>query len=350
MRPFWGGKRRVLGDLDTPERSVGRDFGAGWGLQSAHDPRGRLSAVKFLFRYPDRIGIDHDMLDAGDVADVARALELAGWDGLAFTEHPAPSGRWLTAGGHQTLDPFVALAGAATVTEHIALITYLAVVAYRNPLVLAKAAATVDRMSHGRFILGIGTGYLKSEFRAAGADFDERNALFDEALDVLPLHWSGEPFSYQGRHFVASGVQARPVPVQNPIPIWVGGNAKISRRRAAERAQGWMPLSGSAEMSAATRTPHFATPDQLAAAIREVRAMAGERDASIDIAVSYHEPGIHKIGHEVERHRDMLGRIAELGATWTVIDCDFTSATLTMDFIAGFAATYIKPTTRPPEI
>ena len=91
------------------------------------------------------------------------------------------------AGGHQTLDPFVALAFAAAVTKRLRLLTYLAVVPYRNPFLLAKAAATLDRLSGGRFILGVGSGYLKTEFFALGVDFDERNALFDEALDVLPL-------------------------------------------------------------------------------------------------------------------------------------------------------------------
>ena len=72
------------------------------------------------------------------------------------------------------------------------LLTYFAVPPYRNPWLLAKAAATVDKLSDGSFILGVGTGYLKAEFFALGVDFDERNALFDEALDVLPLHWSGD--------------------------------------------------------------------------------------------------------------------------------------------------------------
>ena len=143
--------------------------------------------MKYLIQHPEPIGIEHDLMTAGDVVTIARAVEAAGWDGLAFTEHPAPGFRWLAeGGGHQTLDPFVALGAAAAVTERISLLTYLAVVPYRNPLILAKAAATVDLISNGRFILGIGTGYLKTEFFALGVDFEERNVLFDEALDVLP--------------------------------------------------------------------------------------------------------------------------------------------------------------------
>src|SRR6516165_5077630 len=140
-------------------------------------------------------GTDGDMLDAGPVADVARCAEDVGFGGFAFTEHPAPGVKWLTRGGHQTLDPFVALGHVAAVTTNLRLLTYLSVVSYRNPLMLAKAAATVDILSDGRFVLGVGTGYLKGEFHAVGSAYEERNRRFDEALDVLPLAWSGEQFS-----------------------------------------------------------------------------------------------------------------------------------------------------------
>src|SRR3954447_4963089 len=182
--------------------------------------------VQYLIQHPEPIGIERDLFTAGEVVPVAKAVEAAGWDGLAFTEPPARTYRWLAeGGGHQTLDPFVALGAAAAVTERIKLLTYLAVVPYRNPLLLAKSAATVDLISGGRFVLGVGTGYLKTEFFALGVDFDERNALFDEALDVLPLHWSGERFSYEGRHFNARDLIARPAPTNRQIPIWIGGNA-----------------------------------------------------------------------------------------------------------------------------
>ena len=136
--------------------------------------------MQFMFQYPDVHGTEQDMLESGDVADIAVALERADWNGLSFTEHPAPGANWLERGGHQSLDPFIALAGAATVTTRLKLLSYLAVLPYRNPLMLAKTSATLDRISHGRFILGAGAGYLKGEFKALGVDFEERNALFDE--------------------------------------------------------------------------------------------------------------------------------------------------------------------------
>ena len=212
-------------------------------------------ALKFIFQYQENGGTEADLLRAGPIDEVAATAERCGFDGFSLTDHPIPGNRWLHAGGHQTLDPFVALAFAAAATERIRLLTYLAVAPYRQPFVMAKAAATVDKLSGGRFILGLGVGYNKSEYFALGVDFEERNVLFDEALDVLPLHWQGEPFSYEGRHFNARDVIARPKPVQDPIPIWIGGNSKLSRRRVAQRAQGWMPMMGSPEMSATARTP-----------------------------------------------------------------------------------------------
>jgi alkanesulfonate monooxygenase SsuD/methylene tetrahydromethanopterin reductase-like flavin-dependent oxidoreductase (luciferase family) len=129
--------------------------------------------VQFIFQYPETHGADGDMLDAGPVADLAVAAEDAEWKGFAFTEHPVPGARWLDAGGHQALDPFVALGHVAAVTNQLRLLTNLAVAPYRNPFLLAKAAATVDKLSNGRMVLGTGTGYLKGEFRALGVDFED---------------------------------------------------------------------------------------------------------------------------------------------------------------------------------
>jgi probable F420-dependent oxidoreductase len=292
--------------------------------------------MQFLYQYPDFHGTAGDMLDAGSVTDVARATEAAGWSGIAFTEHPAPSAKWLESGGHQALDPFVALAAAGAVTDRLRLLTFLTVVPYRNPALLAKTAATLDRVSNGRFTLGVGTGYLKSEFFALGVDFDERNALFDEALDVLPLHWSGQPFDYEGRHFNVRGAIGRPVPLQQPIPIWIGGNAPLTRRRVAQRAQGWMPLLGSAELSATTRTPHIGDTDDLAAKIAEVKVMAGDRAPDLDFAIVYTDSSIADPTLDIERHRDAFGRLAAAGATWIIVCGVTTEASATVDFLAAF--------------
>lgn len=283
------------------------------------------------------------MLDVGSVAEIARAVEAAGWHGLSFTEHPAPSARWLAAGGHQTLDPFVALGHAAAVTDRIALLTYLSVVPYRNPLLLAKSAATVDRLSDGRFILGVGTGYLKSEFRALGVDFDERNAMFDEALEVMPLFWTGEPFDYEGAHFTAKGTQGRPRPVQQPIPIWIGGNAKITRRRVASKAQGWMPLPGTPELLQTTRTPSIGSTSRLAEMIAEVRESAGARADSLSFVYPYIDEALGADpAADTDRHREALADLAAAGITHVALPARAQSAAATLDWIPSVAELFFR--------
>jgi probable F420-dependent oxidoreductase len=298
-------------------------------------------AVQYMYQYPEMLGPDGDLLDAGPVAELASAAEASGWSGFAFTEHPVPGARWLSAGGHQTLDPFVALGHAAAVTTRLRLLTYLAVAPYRNPSLLAKSAATVDKLSGGRFVLGLGTGYLKTEFHALGIDFEERNELFDECLDVLPLHWSGQPFSYQGRHFDARDVIARPRPVQDPIPIWIGGNSMLTLRRVAERAQGWLPLTSHVDISATTRTPNLASVTALAERIAQLRYDTGERGAGLDVAVAYTDPTIAAPDKDIERHRDAFATLESVGVTWLILPAPEGLYPATRDLLESFAQNYI---------
>ena len=303
----------------------------------------RNVGVRFIFHYPEKHGSDGDFFESGSWKDVAVAAERCGFDGISLSEHIVPGARWMDSGGHQTLDPFVALGYVAAATERLHLLTYLAVAPYRNPFVLAKAAATLDRLSGGRLILGLGTGYQKSEFYALGVDMDERNRIFDEVLDVLPMHWSGEPFSYQGSHFSARDVRALPRPAQNPIPVWIGGNSKLSRRRVAQRAQGWMPMSGGAELSTTARTPQLGSLADLAVAIGEVRAEAAEagRSEPIDILYSY-QGTMHELPTvAADRHREQLAEIEKAGATWVVVSSGTTEPSATFDWLEAFGQTLI---------
>src|SRR3954471_10539941 len=108
----------------------------------------------------------------------AQTAEAAGFDGIGFTDHPAPSHRWLQAGGHDALDPFTALAFIAAVTERIRLIPNIVVLPYRNPFLVAKSIATIDALSGGRFTLAVAAGYQRSEYAALGVDFENRNVIF----------------------------------------------------------------------------------------------------------------------------------------------------------------------------
>src|SRR5262245_55504707 len=131
----------------------------------------------------------------------ATTSEELGYDGVGFTDHPAPTHKWYTHGGHDAFDPFAAFGVVAAVTERLQLIPNIVVLPYRNPFLVAKSAATLDALSNGRFVLAVATGYLRGEYRALGVDFDERNELFDEALAVIKGVWAGDDFAYDGRHF-----------------------------------------------------------------------------------------------------------------------------------------------------
>jgi probable F420-dependent oxidoreductase len=299
--------------------------------------------LRFVYHYPETTGTEGDMLDPGRIQEVAARVESAGLDGLALTEHPVPGARWLDAGGHQSLDPFVALGAAAAATSRIRLLTHLSVAPYRNPFLLAKAAATVDKISDGRMILGLGAGYHRTEFRALGVDMEERNALFDETLDVLPLHWAGEPFSYQGRHFEAREVIARPRPVQVPIPIWIGGNSKASRRRVVEKAQGWMPMLGPPSLSATARTAQIGSLEELAPLVAELHeaATTAGRTEPIDVLCSYRGPSMAAPANEPDRHREAFEQIEKMGIKWVLLSSNTRSAPATFEWLAEFGETYL---------
>jgi len=300
--------------------------------------------MRFILHYPETNGTERDMLDAGPLDEVAAAAEKAGFDAIALTEHPIPGAAWLETGGHQSLDPFVGLAFAAAATTRLRLMTNLSVAPYRNPFLLAKAAATVDKVSGGRLILGLGAGYQKSEFFALGVDAAERGALFEEALDVLPLHWKGEPFSYQGRHFNARDVIARPKPVQDPIPIWIGGNTPAARRRAAQKGQGWLPMMAPPSVAATAQTTAINSLDELAGLIQTVKdaAAAAGRTDPLDFTCSYSEPAISAPTVDPDRHREQFAELEKVGATWCVISCHSQSWEATQEFIEAFGETYLS--------
>src|SRR5258707_1375535 len=137
--------------------------------------------MRFVVQFPIQSEADDGAwLEPGNIIRFTQAVEAAGLDAIALTDHPAPSRKWLASGGHETLDPFVGLAFCAAVTSRIRLMTHLVVVPYRNPLLQARSMAALDVLSGGRTTFVLGTGYLRSEFAALGVDFDQRNALFDE--------------------------------------------------------------------------------------------------------------------------------------------------------------------------
>jgi probable F420-dependent oxidoreductase len=177
-------------------------------------------------------------------AKVARAAEAAGFESVWTGEHvvlpdpqappsPAPP-------GHPMLDPAVALAFLAAHTTRLRLATGIIILPQRNPVVLAKELASVDVLSRGRLICGVAAGYLKPEFDAVGARFDDRGARTDEYIDVLRALWTEEKPSFAGKTVRFAGIDAHPRPAQKPHPpLVVGGTSPAALRRASTRGNGW---------------------------------------------------------------------------------------------------------------
>ncbi|MGH7365194.1 MAG: LLM class F420-dependent oxidoreductase [Candidatus Rokuibacteriota bacterium] len=177
-------------------------------------------------------------------ARVARAAEAAGFDSLWGGEHvvlpdprvpPSP-----LEPDDRIMDPVVTLAFLAAHTSRIRLGTGIIILPQRNPLVLAKQLATLDVVSSGRLIFGVGVGYLEPEFRALGIPFQSRGPMTDEYLAALRVIWSERRPAYRGRFVTFEGVQAHPRPVQQPgPPIVIGGHTEAAFRRAVEQGHGW---------------------------------------------------------------------------------------------------------------
>jgi probable F420-dependent oxidoreductase len=267
-------------------------------------------------------GYDPRMLEPGNLVAFGQTAERCGFDGIAFTEHPAPSQKWMSGGGHDSFDPLTALAFFAGATKTLKLQTFLLVVPYRNPFLAAKQVTTLDIVSGGRLILNVGSGYLRSEFLALGVEFEERNALFDEALEVMQGIWTTDDFKYEGRHFKAIGQTQHPRPVQpGGPPIWFGGNSKLTRRRIAKLGNGWSPMINyDPRVTEMARTPGLAVED-LAGAIRDLHELteqAGRDPKAIDIQAEW--PYAHSMARSSEEALDMMGQLTEAGATHVIVE------------------------------
>jgi probable F420-dependent oxidoreductase len=274
--------------------------------------------MRFSIQLPtDKVQYGAEFASAAGIAEMARAVESAGYWACNVTDHPFPTDRWMRAGGHHALDPFVALSFAAAATRRLRLMTNILVLPYRNPFLAARSVATLDSLSEGRVILGAALGYLKGEFKALGVDFENRNELADEALRAMQAAWTQSVVEFKGDGFEALGNVLEPKPAQKPYPpVWIGGNAQRAIRRAVDFGDGWIPFSTPAALSSTTRTAPLATLDDLRARIdylREYSAKVG-RKTPLDIAFTpalEHSP----LEPEASRTLDQIGRLRELGVT-----------------------------------
>jgi probable F420-dependent oxidoreductase len=298
-------------------------------------------SMRFSVQLPtDRAHQDLEFIGQDAIAEMARAVEAAGFDACYVTEHPFPTDGWLGAGGHHAIDPFVSLAVAATTTRTLRLHTNILVLAYRNPFLTAKAVASLDAVSGGRVILGVAAGYLEGEYRALGADFAHRNEITDEALVAMKRAWSEKSLRFRGRDYEATGNTMLPRPLQKPHPpIWVGGNSRRAMRRVVEHADGWLPFPLPAEFRDRTRTDAIESVDDLRRKIELLRELAANAGRAEPLDVCF-----VPFGHGMNSQKQVdagafcetVGELEAIGVTWLALGLPCESRAVYCENVARF--------------
>ena len=246
--------------------------------------------------------------DSADIADVARLAEQLGFDALWLPEHPVlPVQTTSRYGGTpdgsippsmaDLGDPFIGLARASATTTTLRLGTAICLVPEHHPLVQAKQIAALDHHSGGRFIFGIGAGWLREETEIMGGDFDHRWTQTREAIEVMRALWTQDEAEYHGRYYDFPPVKVFPKPAQQPHPpIFLGGAARNVFKRVVAYGDGWMPVRATPEEVRAGR-----------AALDELAEAAGRDPQSLQICISG------------ASGRDEIRRMQEAGATMATV-------------------------------
>ncbi|MEV1022149.1 TIGR03619 family F420-dependent LLM class oxidoreductase [Streptomyces sp. NPDC050264] len=200
-----------------------------------------------------------------DLAEVARAADRGGFDYIACCDHVAIPRRLAEAMSTTWYDPVATLSYLAGVTERVRLLSHVAIIGLRHPLLSAKQYATLDRLSGGRLILGVGAGHVQEEFEILGVDFERRGAVLDESIDALKAALGPDEFPvHKGELYAFEGLGQLPRPAQTRVPVWVGGSSAPAVRRAALKGDGWLPQGD----------PRRRLPEKIAT-LKRLRAEAG---------------------------------------------------------------------------
>ena len=257
-------------------------------------------------RYAVNVPNFEDYGDARTVAGLAADAEAAGWDGFFVWDHLAFVKAWRL----RIADPWVLLTAVALATERLRLGPMVTPLPRRRPWKLARETVTLDRLSGGRLVLGVGLGEPpEDEYGSFGEPTDPvvRAAMLDEGLEVLTGLWSGQTVSFQGRHYQVDQVALQPTPVQRPrIPIWVAGAwPRPGPLRRAARFDGSCPLKVDATGELATLEP-----DELRQLLAVVRRHRADPAAPFDVLLGGTTPP------DPAAARAMLEPLAEAGMTW----------------------------------
>ena len=254
---------------------------------------------------PVNIGVE----SLEQMTELAQLAERSGWESVWTFEHVIvpldyqskypyhPSGKMGATPETNFIDPLIALTAIATATQSIRLGTGVNILSQSNPLYMAKQVASLDMLSGGRFMLGVGIGWLREEFEAMGVPFERRGARFDDALVAMKKIWSGEVVEHDSEFLSWHGFKSYPVPAQKPhLPVIIGGNKGKVYQRIARHGDGWFaPTSDSTELRDAR--------GQISAACAEVDRDASEIEVTCmwtaqggaDAVAQLADAGVHRL-------------------------------------------------------
>lgn len=248
-----------------------------------------------------------DYADPHKLAETAKLAEAAGWDGFYIWDH-----MFFDPTFHPNADPWIGLAACALSTSHIRLGTMVTSIARRRPWKLAREVVTLDQLSRGRLTLGVGLGdpvQWDYGFFHEEQDAKIRAAKLDEGLDILRGLWTGEFFSYKGQQFQLEPVKFQPRPVQERLPIWVGGNwDKHAPQRRAAKQDGYYPLKWGSDPL---------TPSEWRVIMDYVNQHRADLNAPFDWAHGGTTPG-----DNLAKAAEIARPYAEIGVTWWMESVD----------------------------
>ncbi len=236
-----------------------------------------------------------------DVVGIVQEAERLGYHHCTCSEHVAVPVEIAEVRGGRYYDPLATFGALGALTTTIRFEAHVVVLGYHHPLAIAKRYGTLDVVTGGRVVLGVGVGSLEEEFELLGAPFADRGARADDAMRALRASLSKSEPEYHGAFYDFEGFLVEPCAVQARMPMWVGGHTYRSLRRAVELGDGWAPFG--------LRTAEVA---EMIAKARATSAWS-ERDAPVDIIVQNERPLDPMT--EPERVREQLVRFAEIGAT-----------------------------------
>lgn len=248
-----------------------------------------------------------------ELGAIAQACDRGGFAYIAVCDHTAIPRSHAPMMGTEWWDTMTTLGWLAGITKDVRLVSHVAVLAYRHPMITAKAFATLDVISKGRAIVGAGAGHVEAEFEMFGLDFKDRGPALNESLELLDLALREEFVTYEGKRFQVKDMGSRPRPVQTPRPpIWIGGSAGAALKRVAKYADGWLPQG----------SPRDKFPDQVAE-LRRLREEHGRGDEAMDIGAITEmlyvgkpdwEVGAHTLSGSPEEIAESLRWYGEQGA------------------------------------